>query len=64
MASEVKPEVRNYRVDVGHNTVLVRGSSPEEAIRLAKVKLSQELPRLWDVIQKMGPDRFKVTAVY
>jgi hypothetical protein len=64
MSNETNKIVRTYRVDVGHNTVLVQGTSVEEAIRVAKVKLSHELPRLWDVIQKLGPEKFQVSMVY
>ena len=63
MSNESKA-VRMYKVEVGHNSVIVQGTSVEEAIRVAKVKLSQELPRLWDVIQKLGPEKFNVSMVY
>ncbi len=59
------PEVtRTYRVDVGHSTILVESTSIEGAIRAARTKLSLEMPRLWDVIQRMTPDKFNVSMVY
>jgi hypothetical protein len=64
MSNETNKTVRMYKVEVGHNSVLVQGTSAEEAIRVAKVKLSHELPRLWDVIQKLTPDKFRVSMMY
>ena len=55
---------RTYKVEVGHNSVMVESASPEEAIRAARTRLSLELPRLWDVIQKLDPEKFSVSMVY
>lgn len=55
---------RVYRVEVGHNSVMVESTSTEGAIAAARTLLSLQLPRLWDVIQKMTPDKFKVSNVY
>lgn len=57
-------EKRIYRVEVGHNSVMVESSSTEGAIQAARTLLSTQLPRLWDVIQKMSPDKFRVSTVY
>lgn len=58
------PDTRFYRVEVGHNSVMVESTSTEGAIRAARTLLSQQLPRLWDVIQKLTPDKFVVSIVY
>ena len=58
------PDSRFYRVEVGHNSVMVESTSTEGAIRAARTLLSQQLPRLWDVIQKLTPDKFTVSTVY
>ena len=55
---------RMYRVEVGHNSVIVESNSQEGAIRAARTILSAQLPRLWDVIQKLTPDKFSVSTVY
>lgn len=55
---------RTYKVEVGHNSVMVESASPEEAIRAARTRLSLELPRLWDVIQKLDAEKFSVSMVY
>ncbi len=55
---------RTYRVEVGHNSVMVESTSTEGAIAAARTLLSLQLPRLWDVIQKMTPEKFKVSTVY
>jgi hypothetical protein len=55
---------RLYKVEVGHNSVVVESASQEDAIRAARTKLSLELPRLWDIIQQLGPEKFKVSLVY
>lgn len=53
----------DYRVQVGHVSLLVRGDSPDEAIRIARSRLCLELPRLWDVIRSMDASRFNVQQV-
>jgi hypothetical protein len=58
------PAKRIYRVDLGHSHVLVESHSPEEAIRAARAKFSLDMPRLWDVIQKLTDDKFQVSMVY
>jgi hypothetical protein len=53
-----------YKVEIGHNSVMVESGSPEDAIRAARTKLSLEMPRLWDIIQKLSPEKFNVSMVY
>ena len=52
-----------YRVSVGHASVTVDGCSPAEAIRVARIRLSLDLPRLYDVIHSLEDDRFEVTKL-
>ena len=51
-----------YQVSVGHWEIRVQAYSVEEAIELARRHLSQELPRLYDVIRAMTATRFQVEA--
>jgi hypothetical protein len=57
-------DTRTYRVEVGHNSVIVQSTSVEGAIGAARTLLSLQLPRLWDVIQKLTPDKFSVSMIY
>ena len=52
--------LKNYRVSVGHSEVVVQATSSVEAIALARRELSLELPRFYDVIKSLEPERFKV----
>ena len=59
----MQPNIKNlrtYRVAVGHSEVTVQAKSPREAIRLARRKLAEELPRFYDVISTMEEARFSV----
>ena len=51
-----------YVVCVGHMRVVVRGRSHGDAIEQARRKLSQDMPRLWDVIHGLAANRFEVTC--
>lgn len=50
-----------YRVQMGHLTVTVCGDSQSDAIRQARQKLCEEMPRLWDVIHTRQDSDFIVT---
>jgi hypothetical protein len=52
-----------YRVEVGHCAMEVQSTTAEEAIDKARYRFMRELPRLWDVIQKLEPSRFRVTML-
>ena len=54
--------LRTYRIRVGHWEVRVAAHSSEEAIELARRHLTQELPRLYDVIRSLTAARFEVEA--
>jgi len=49
-----------YQVKVGHVTLIVRAISQEDAIALARRKLALEMPRFYDIIRSLGPERFAV----
>jgi len=51
-----------YEVSVGHMRVVVHGNTQEEAILNARMKMSRELPRMWDVIHGLAANRFDVTC--
>ena len=51
---------QRYQVRLGHSTVIVQATSSTEAIRLARKQLSDEMPRLWDVIHRLEDQQFRV----
>jgi hypothetical protein len=51
---------REFEVWVGHARVRVTGHSSGDAIRAARERLCLEMPRMWDVIQAIEPQRFIV----
>ena len=55
---------RIYRVNIGHASVMVESTSEDEAIRAARTRLALDMPRLWDIIQKLEPEKFQVSMVY
>ena len=61
MATNHKPpEV--FLVHVGHWEVRLKARDGEEAIRLARLQIARELPRLYDVIRALTASRFQVEA--
>lgn len=54
---------QEFEVKVGLMSVVVRGASQEEAITNARAKLSNELPRMWDIIHGLDDSRFDVCQV-
>ncbi len=62
MPGEPLPSKR-YRVKLGHSEVSVECGSKEEAIRLARTKLSSDLPRHYDVIHGAEDEQFEVIEV-
>jgi hypothetical protein len=61
MGSEQKP--KKYRVRLGFVEVLVECQSKEEAIPLAREKLSSDWPRLYDVIHRADDKQFQVSEL-
>ena len=49
-----------FDVSLGFLHVKVKANSPLDAILLARRELSNEYPRLWDVIHKAEESRFVV----
>jgi hypothetical protein len=60
MTNRIEQHLHHYRVSVGLWQLEVDGKSREDAICAARKELSRELPRLWDVIHNLAPDRFQV----
>lgn len=59
MTTDSRP-IRDFQIQVGHWKLRVRARGADEAIELARRKLSHELPRLYDVIRAMEPARFQI----
>jgi hypothetical protein len=51
-----------YLVRVGHWEGRLEARDGEEAIRLARLQMARELPRLYDVIRALTESRFQVEA--
>jgi hypothetical protein len=51
-----------FLVRVGHWEVRLKARDGEEAIRLARLQMARELPRLYDVICALTVSRFQVEA--
>ena len=51
---------RRYRVKVGHIELVVVAHDEAEAIALTRRHLVAELPRFYDLIRALGPDRFEL----
>jgi hypothetical protein len=49
-----------YLVRVGHWEVRLKARDREEAIRLARLQMARELPRLYDVVRALDVARFEV----
>ena len=54
---------KKYRVKLGLTKVTVECSSKEEAIRLARIKLTDDTPRLYDVILRAEDEQFEVNEL-
>jgi hypothetical protein len=49
-----------FRITVGHISLMVQAGSEIEAISSARRQLCADMPRLWDVIEDLGEERFCV----
>ena len=58
-----RPTQKEYRVKLGLQEVTVACDTPAEAIRLARIKLSDDNPRLFDLIQVADEARFQVCQI-
>lgn len=52
--------LKTYRVRVGFAQVEVKARDVQQAVTIARQKLSQELPRLYDVIRALAPAKFEI----
>ena len=59
MSSERRP-TKKYRVRLGLVAVDVEGTSKEDALRLARTKLSDDMPRLYDTIHGAEDQEFQI----
>jgi hypothetical protein len=57
------PELTSYHVQIGFTTVTVKGQTREDALKEARRQLCLDMPRMWDVIQKLDDSRFVVAAL-
>ncbi len=57
-------ETKLFRVKIGHAEVEVSCSSKQEAVRLARMKLGVEMPRLYDVIHCIDDRQFRVDEAH
>ena len=57
-------EQNTYQVSVGHAEVTVVCGGKKEAIRLARMKLGLEMPRLYDVIHRIEDSLFRVDPAH
>jgi hypothetical protein len=62
MSSERRP-TKKYRVRLGLVEVVVEGASKEDALRLARTKLSDDLPRLYDTIHGAEDQEFQIDEI-
>jgi hypothetical protein len=61
MTTNGKP-LEVFLVRVGLWEVRLKARDGEEAIRLARLQMARELPRLYDVIRELTESRFQVEA--
>jgi hypothetical protein len=54
--------LQQFVVRVGYWEVRVKAHDGDEAIRLARLQMARELPRLYDVIRELTAARFQVEA--
>ena len=59
--NSARPQLE-FEVKVGHMSVVVRGTTHDEAISNARMQLSRDMPRMWDVIHGLENSRFDVTC--
>ena len=52
--------LQQFIVRVGHWEVRLKARDADEAVRLARLQMARELPRLYDVIRGLTQSRFQV----
>ena len=60
MKTNLNNRNERYRVKLGLNEVVVDGDSEMDAIAQARRHFALELPRFYDVINNLEPNRFEV----
>lgn len=64
MAYPQPPRLTRFRVEVGHSQVIVLARDAAEAVREARLAFGRDMPRLWDVLNRMEDGQFVVQAVF
>jgi hypothetical protein len=64
MAYPQPQRLTRFRVEVGHSQVIVLAHDAAEAVREARLAFGRDMPRLWDVINRMEDGQFVVQAVF
>ena len=64
MSDPAKEIKKSFRVTVGFSEVVVRCATRQDAVRMARKELCQEVPRLWDVIQQLEDKQFLVHTMH
>ena len=54
---------RQFRVSVGFASVTVECPSREDVIQIARRRLCDDMPRLWDVIRQLDESRFQIVPI-
>jgi len=54
--------LQTFLVRVGYWQVQIKARDADEAIRVARLQMARDLPRLYDVIRELTPSRFQVEA--
>lgn len=55
--------MQDFLVRVGHLRLAVRCPNSQDAILAARQRLSDELPRMWDLIHQLDDRRFRVDLI-
>lgn len=56
------PSLKVFHIRVGHWEIRLKAHDAEDAVRLARLQMAHELPRLYDVIRELTAARFQVEA--
>jgi hypothetical protein len=57
-----QPPLHSFLIRVGHWEVRLKAHDAGEAVRLARLQMARDLPRLYDVIRELTESRFQVEA--
>ncbi len=62
--SDIPAKTKTFSVKIGHAEVEVCCSSKQDAVRLARLKLGVEMPRLYDIIHCIDDKQFRVDEAH